>query len=160
LPRTPNSESEPDTGRSSTLESAIRELTSLTGVSALLVVDEKGEIRNQWYRTLLDRSKLNVAGVDINELTKAAMNFIGRIGGVMLDSIIFNSDVDSVLTAALRGVVLTSNNMILNSDVNTVLIQSAGSSTVFILADKRANIAILAMKAKRVASIVASERTT
>lgn len=160
MPRTPNSESEPDTGRSSTLESAIRELTSLTGVSALLVVDEKGEIRNQWYRTLLDRSKLNVAGVDINELTKAAMNFIGRIGGVMLDSIIFNSDVDSVLTAALRGVVLTSNNMILNSDVNTVLIQSAGSSTVFILADKRANIAILAMKAKRVASIVASERTT
>jgi hypothetical protein len=132
----------------------------LTGVWALLVIDENGEITNQWYRTVLDRSKIDVTGVEINELTRTAMNFIGRIGGVNMDNIILSSDVDTVLSAGLRGLVLTSNNMVLNSDVNTVLVQTAGRFRVFVVADKRVNLALLTMKTKRVAFIVASERTT
>lgn len=133
MSRTPP-EIEPESGRSSTLDGAIREISSLTGVSAFIIANENGDIQNQWYRTLLDRSKLDVTGVDINELTRAAMNFVGRTGGVMLDSVI------------------------LSSENSTMFIQTAGRSTLLILSDKRVNLALLTMRAKRVASIIASTR--
>jgi predicted regulator of Ras-like GTPase activity (Roadblock/LC7/MglB family) len=129
-----DSEPEPDSGRSPTLEGAIREITSLTGVSALLIANERGEVQNQWYRTLLDRSKLDVTGLDITELIRAAVDFVGRIGGVMLE------------------------NIVLNSENSIVLVQSAGRSALLVLSDKRANTGLLAMRAKRIASIIASRK--
>nr|MDO8100024.1 hypothetical protein [Candidatus Njordarchaeota archaeon] len=131
---TPMPGREPEVGRPSAIDSAMPEITSLLGVSALLVVDENGDVQHQWYRTLLDRSRIEVTGVDVTELTKATVGFVGRIGGGVLD------------------------NIILRSEISTVLIQAAGRSTLFIFSDKRANLALLLIRAKRVASIIASAR--
>jgi len=131
---TPMPGREPEVERPSQVDSTIVEITSLLGVSALLVVDENGDVQHQWYRTLLDRSRIEVTGADITELTKATVGFVGRIGGGILD------------------------NIILRSENSTVLIQAAGRSTLFIFSDKRANLALLLIRAKRVASIIASAR--
>jgi predicted regulator of Ras-like GTPase activity (Roadblock/LC7/MglB family) len=125
---------EPEVVKPSPVESSLVEITSLLGVSALLIVDENGDVQHQWYRTLLDRSRIEVTGPDITELTKTSVNFVGRIGGGILD------------------------NMILRSENSTVLIQAAGRSTLFIFSDKRANLALLLIRAKRVGSIIASTR--
>jgi predicted regulator of Ras-like GTPase activity (Roadblock/LC7/MglB family) len=123
---------EPTPTKPAGIEGIILEITSLLGVSALLIVDENGEVEHQWYRTLLDRSKIEVTGIDIKQLVDLAMNFISRIGGGGAD------------------------NMILRSENSTVLIQGAYKRTIFIYADKRANLALLMIRAKRVAQLIST----
>jgi predicted regulator of Ras-like GTPase activity (Roadblock/LC7/MglB family) len=120
------------TGAKPGIEGIITEITSLLGVSALLIVDENGEVEHQWYRTLLDRSRIEVTGVDIKELVESTVRFINRIGGGALD------------------------NMILRSENSTILIQGAYKKTIFIFSDKRANLALLMIRSKRVAQLIST----
>jgi predicted regulator of Ras-like GTPase activity (Roadblock/LC7/MglB family) len=128
---TPMPRREP-TGAKPGIEGIITEITSLLGVSALLIVDENGEVEHQWYRTLLDRSRIEVTGVDIKELVESTVRFISRIGGGALD------------------------NMILRSENSTILIQGAYKKTIFIFSDKRANLALLMIRSKRVAQLIST----
>jgi predicted regulator of Ras-like GTPase activity (Roadblock/LC7/MglB family) len=123
---------EPQVVRPTGIEGIISEITSLLGVSALLIVDENGEVEHQWYRTLLDRSRIEVSGSEIKELVDATMHFIGRVGGGATD------------------------NMILRSENATILIQAAYKKTIFIYSDKRANLALLMIRAKRVAQLIST----
>jgi predicted regulator of Ras-like GTPase activity (Roadblock/LC7/MglB family) len=132
---TPIPKGDADRTRPVNIDSVISEITSLLGVSALLIVDENGEVEHQWYRTLLDRSRIEVTGVDIKELTDRAFNFIGQIGGGQLD------------------------NMILRSESSTILIQAASKKTLFTFSDKRANLALLMIRSKRVAQLISSPVT-
>jgi predicted regulator of Ras-like GTPase activity (Roadblock/LC7/MglB family) len=118
------------------IEGIISEITSLLGVSSLLIVDENGDVEHQWYRTLLDRSRIEVTGVDIKELVDSTVRFISRIGGGALD------------------------NMILRSENSTILIQGAYKRTIFIFSDKRANLALLMIRAKRVAQMISTPSST
>jgi predicted regulator of Ras-like GTPase activity (Roadblock/LC7/MglB family) len=132
---TPMPRADADRTKPVSIEGVITEVTSLLGVSALLIVDENGEVVHQWYRTLLDRSRIEVTGVDIKELSDQTLRFVERIGGGQLD------------------------NMILRSENSTILIQAASKKTLFIFSDKRANLALLMIRAKRVAQIVSSPIT-
>jgi predicted regulator of Ras-like GTPase activity (Roadblock/LC7/MglB family) len=114
------------------IEGIISEITSLLGVSAVLIVDENGEVEHQWYRTLLDRSRVEVSGPEIKQLVDLSVNFVSRIGGGSAD------------------------NMILRSENSTVLIQGASKRTLFIYSDKRANLALLMIRAKRVAQVIST----
>ncbi len=128
---TPMPRREP-TGAKPGIEGIITEITSLLGVSALLIVDENGDVEHQWYRTLLDRSRIEVTGVDIKELVESTVRFISRIGGGALD------------------------NMILRSENSTILIQGAYKKTIFTFSDKRANLALLMIRSKRVAQLIST----
>ena len=132
---TPIPKGDTGTARSSSIDGVITEVTSLLGVSALLLVDENGEVEHQWYRTLLDRSRIEVTGADIRELTDQTLRFGQRIGGGQLD------------------------NMNLRSENSTILIQTASRKTLFIFSDKRANLALLLIRAKRVAQLVSPSGT-
>jgi predicted regulator of Ras-like GTPase activity (Roadblock/LC7/MglB family) len=123
---------EPLAAKPAGIEGIISEITSLLGVSALLIVDENGEVEHQWYRTLLDRSRIEVTGLDIKQLVDSTINFINRIGGG------------------------TPDNMILRSENSTILIQGAYRKTIFIYSDKRANLALLMIRAKRVAQMIST----
>jgi predicted regulator of Ras-like GTPase activity (Roadblock/LC7/MglB family) len=114
------------------IETIISEITSLLGVSALLIVDENGNVEHQWYRTLLDRSRLEVTGTEIKGLVDDTVNFVSRVGGGAAD------------------------NMILRSENSTILIQAAYKRTIFIYSDKRANLALLMIRAKRVSQMISS----
>jgi predicted regulator of Ras-like GTPase activity (Roadblock/LC7/MglB family) len=114
------------------IETIISEITSLLGVSALLIVDENGNVEHQWYRTLLDRSRLEVTGTEIKGLVDDTVNFVSRVGGGAAD------------------------NMILRSENSTILIQAAYRRTIFIYSDKRANLALLMIRAKRVSQMISS----
>jgi predicted regulator of Ras-like GTPase activity (Roadblock/LC7/MglB family) len=132
---TPIPKGDADRVKPVSMEGVMTEITSLLGVSALLVVDENGEVEHQWYRTLLDRSRIEVTGTDIKELTDQTLRFGERIGGGQLD------------------------NMILRSENSTILIQTASKKTLFIFSDKRANLALLMIRAKRVAQLVSPPGT-
>jgi predicted regulator of Ras-like GTPase activity (Roadblock/LC7/MglB family) len=132
---TPIPKEDTDRSKPSSIEGIISEVTSLLGVSALLLVDENGEVEHQWYRTLLDRSRIEVTGTDVKELTDQTLRFGQRIGGGQLD------------------------NMILRSENSTILIQIASRRTLFIFSDKRANLALLMIRAKRVAQLVSPPGT-
>jgi predicted regulator of Ras-like GTPase activity (Roadblock/LC7/MglB family) len=123
---------EPLAAKPAGIEGIISEITSLLGVSALLIVDENGEVEHQWYRTLLDRSRIEVTGPDIKQLVDTTVNFISRIGGGAPD------------------------NMILRSENSTILIQGAYKRTIFTYSDKRANLALLMIRAKRVAQMIST----
>jgi predicted regulator of Ras-like GTPase activity (Roadblock/LC7/MglB family) len=114
------------------IEGIISEITSLLGVSALLIVDENGNVEHQWYRTLLDRSRLEVTGTEIKALVDDTVNFVSRVGGGSAD------------------------NMILRSENSTILIQAAYRRTIFIYSDKRANLALLMIRAKRVSQMIST----
>lgn len=129
---TPMPRQEPLAAKPAGIEGIISEITSLLGVSALLIVDENGEVEHQWYRTLLDRSRIEVTGLDIKQLVDSTINFINRIGGG------------------------TPDNMILRSENSTILIQGAYRKTIFIYSDKRANLALLMIRAKRVAQMIST----
>lgn len=132
---TPIPKEDADRAKPSSIDSVITEITSLLGVSALLLVDENGEVEHQWYRTLLDRSRIEVTGADVKELTDQTLRFSQRIGGGQLD------------------------NMILRSENSTILIQMTSRKTLFIFSDKRANLALLMIRAKRVAQVVSPPGT-
>lgn len=132
---TPIPKGDTDRAKPSSIDAVITEVTSLLGVSALLLVDENGEVEHQWYRTLLDRSRIEVTGTDVKELTDQTLRFGQRIGGGQLD------------------------NMILRSENSTILIQIASRKTLFIFADKRANLALLMIRSKRVAQLVSPPGT-
>lgn len=127
---TPMPGREPEKTSTVNVEGVMSEVTSLLGVSAVLIVDENGEVIHQWYRTLLDRSRMEIGGSEIRDLVKSTVDFVGRLGGGAMD------------------------NMILRSDTSTVLVQIAGKQALFIFADKRANLALLIIRAKRVAQII------
>lgn len=129
---TPMPRREPLAAKPAGIEGIISEITSLLGVSALLIVDENGEVEHQWYRTLLDRSRIEVTGPDIKQLVDTTVNFISRIGGGAPD------------------------NMILRSENSTILIQGAYKRTIFTYSDKRANLALLMIRAKRVAQMIST----
>lgn len=133
---TPMPKREPMGAKPAGIEGIISEITSLLGVSSLLIVDENGDVEHQWYRTLLDRSRIEVTGVDIKELVDSTVRFISRIGGGALD------------------------NMILRSENSTILIQGAYKRTIFIFSDKRANLALLMIRAKRVAQMISTPSST
>lgn len=133
---TPMPRREPMGAKPAGIEGIISEITSLLGVSSLLIVDENGDVEHQWYRTLLDRSRIEVTGVDIKELVDSTVRFISRIGGGALD------------------------NMILRSENSTILIQGAYKRTIFIFSDKRANLALLMIRAKRVAQMISTPGST
>jgi predicted regulator of Ras-like GTPase activity (Roadblock/LC7/MglB family) len=129
---TPMPRREPLAAKPAGIEGIISEITSLLGVSALLIVDENGDVEHQWYRTLLDRSRMEVTGPEIKQLVDSTVQFISRIGGGAAD------------------------NMILRSESSTILIQGAYKRTIFIYSDKRANLALLMIRAKRVAQMIST----
>ena len=129
---TPMTGREPQVAKPAGIEGIISEITSLLGVSALLIVNESGDVEHQWYRTLLDRSRLEVTGPEIKELVDSTVNFISRVGGGAAD------------------------NMILRSENSTILIQAANKRTIFVYSDKRANLALLMIRAKRVAQMISA----
>jgi predicted regulator of Ras-like GTPase activity (Roadblock/LC7/MglB family) len=129
---TPMPGREPQVAKTAGIESIISEITSLLGVSALLIVDENGDVEHQWYRTLLDRSRLEVTGAEIKQLVDLTASFINRVGGGAAD------------------------NMILRSESSTTLIQAAYKRTIFVYSDKRANLALLMIRAKRVAQMIST----
>jgi predicted regulator of Ras-like GTPase activity (Roadblock/LC7/MglB family) len=132
---TPIPKGDADRTKPLSIEGVIAEVTSLLGVSSLLIVDENGEVEHQWYRTLLDRSRIEVTGPDVKELSDQTIRFVQRIGGGQLD------------------------NMILRSENSTILVQAASKKTLFIFSDKRANLALLLIRAKRVAQLISSPGT-
>jgi len=118
----------PDVSVEAAMEEAARGLMEIPGISFIMVVGRGGSEFFKWYRTGLDRARMEVRGEDI-------MSLMGQVGLVL----------DKTASGSLDSLVFRTEN-------NTILVQAAGKGYLVVVADKSVSLAILLMRARAVAN--------
>ncbi len=109
------------------IEEAIKRLSSLTGVSMVLVIGPDGKELCRWYRTTVDRSRIVVGVGDAMGVAVSASGFLSKVGGGAF------------------------NDIIIRTERLVAIIQSARGALLITVADRAANLALLLIRSRAAA---------
>ncbi|RLI07236.1 hypothetical protein DRO32_04225 [Candidatus Bathyarchaeota archaeon] len=109
------------------IESAIRRLSALAGISMVMVVGPGGEELYRWYKTSADRFRIGLEVKDILELLDRTSSFLSKIGPGPLED------------------------MIIRTKEKVAVIQAAGNAFLVTVAYRSANLALLLIRSRATA---------
>jgi len=109
------------------MESTLAGLTSILGVNAVVISDMAGNKTYSWYRTDLDKRDVKVTGEEILRMLQSSKGF-GK-----------NSNIGGLVNVIIRGF-----------EGVAVLAPLGDSFVLYVSADRRANLALLLVRIRRV----------
>ena len=116
-----------EAGSGPSMEAVVRRLSSLAGVSMVMILGPGGEELYRWYKTSADKLRIGVGPEDVLGIMDRVSSFLSKASSGPLE--------DVIIRAGNR----------------VAVIRSAGDSLLITVAEKTANLALLLIRSRSAA---------